>query len=42
LKAVAVLDPLSPAALLEIDFATVALDFAALERGYHRTHAQPA
>jgi FdhE protein len=42
LKAVAVLDPLSPAALLETDFATVALDFAALERGYHRTQAQPA
>lgn len=42
LKAVAVLDPLSPAALLETDLATVALDFAALERGYHRAHAQPA
>lgn len=41
LKAVAVLDPLSPAALLEIDFTTAALDFAALERGYHRTNAQP-
>jgi formate dehydrogenase accessory protein FdhE len=41
LKAVAVLDPLRPAALLETDFATVALDFAALERGYHRTYAQP-
>jgi FdhE protein len=42
LKAVAVLDPLGPAALLETDLATVALDFAALERGYHRTRAQPA
>jgi FdhE protein len=42
LKAVAVLDPLSPAALLETDLETVALDFAALERGYHRTPAQPA
>jgi FdhE protein len=42
LKAVAILDPLSPTALLETDFATVALDFAALERGYRRTHTLPA
>ncbi len=36
LKAIAVLDPFSPAALLDADLATVALDFAAIERGYHR------
>ncbi|MGH7518392.1 MAG: formate dehydrogenase accessory protein FdhE [Gemmatimonadales bacterium] len=42
LKAIAVLDPLTPAALLEADLESGALDFAAVERGYHRTHAQPA
>jgi FdhE protein len=36
LKSVAVLDPLAPAALLEIDLATAALDWAALDAGYER------
>jgi len=35
-KAVAVLDPLTPAGLIEEDLATVALDLVAVERGYHR------
>jgi FdhE protein len=36
LKAVAVLDPLSPDGLLEEDLASVGLDLIALEHGYHR------
>jgi FdhE protein len=36
LKAVAVLDPLTPRGLIEEDLATVALDMIAVERGYHR------
>jgi formate dehydrogenase accessory protein FdhE len=36
LKSVAALDAPSPDTLLELDLATAALDFAALDRGYHR------
>jgi FdhE protein len=36
LKAVAVLDLLTPGGLIEEDLATVALDMVAVERGYHR------
>jgi FdhE protein len=36
LKAVAVLDPLTPRGLIEEDLATIALDMIAVERGYHR------
>ncbi|MGQ0537340.1 MAG: hypothetical protein ACT4R6_00205, partial [Gemmatimonadaceae bacterium] len=39
LKAVAVLDPIRPEALLEADLATLALDLLAGERGFHQ---QPA
>lgn len=35
-KAVAVLDPLGADAVIEEDLATAELDFAAVERGYHR------
>lgn len=40
-KEVAVLDPLGSTALLEEDFATVALDLMAVERGYRRVADQP-
>ena len=40
-KAIAVLDPFSPAAQLDADLATIALDFAAIERGYHRATSRP-
>jgi FdhE protein len=36
LKSVAVLDPLSADGVIEEDLATADLDFAAVERGYHR------
>jgi FdhE protein len=42
LKAIAVLDPLTPVELLEADLESAALDFAAVERGYHRLSYVPS